>query len=472
MRRVLIAAAGWATVVAGATRGSDIAPPKPDVREITVSPAPELEQAGQYRLRELPADQIEGDGASLYLRACMLMDALPREELINLGETLEAIDKGPPTDAARGLAGNFGGTVWPCLLEAHRRTKCEWVTTVREEGMTALLPELGKFRMIARLLALRVKVQLADGQRDEALQTIRVTMELGTRLGRGPTLIHALVGAAVCAQALNHIQLWIQQPGAPNLYWALSELPEPLIDLREPIRSELSLVDFTIPEIRKLERGELGPKDAAEIISKIRRSAGAMGAMLAPPAQKDRADLEAAVATAAAFPRAREVLLATGKTPAEIDAMPVSYAVLLAEVHDLRVLAERQARWASRPAHEAVPALFAIQVAAEEAVQVAPSNLLLQSIPSTARASLSAATLQRWVELLRTAEALRMYAATHPTFPSSLDQITAVPVPRDPLTLAPFQAKLAPGEAVLTTTSSMIPPEFRQELELRVTLRK
>jgi hypothetical protein len=58
--------------------------------------------------------------------------------------------------------------------------------------------------------------------------------------------------------------------------------------------------------------------------------------------------------------------------------------------------------------------------------------------------------LDRDVAALRVIEALRMYAAEHNgKLPKSLDEMTAVPVPRNPATGKPFEYRLNGTTAVL-----------------------
>ena len=55
----------------------------------------------------------------------------------------------------------------------------------------------------------------------------------------------------------------------------------------------------------------------------------------------------------------------------------------------------------------------------------------------------------RQINLLRTVEALRMYAAEHGRWPEKLEDIKAVPVPNDPFTEKPFEYAVKDGVALL-----------------------
>ena len=45
-----------------------------------------------------------------------------------------------------------------------------------------------------------------------------------------------------------------QQKDAPNLYWALTRLPRPLVDLRKGIDAESNALIFSFPELRDLDK--------------------------------------------------------------------------------------------------------------------------------------------------------------------------------------------------------------------------
>src|SRR5262249_15831824 len=52
------------------------------------------------------------------------------------------------------------------------------------------------------------------------------------------TLIGYLVGVTIASQAMDVLEEFIQQPDAPNLFWALTDLPSPLISMRNSMAGE------------------------------------------------------------------------------------------------------------------------------------------------------------------------------------------------------------------------------------------
>src|SRR5262249_31453955 len=85
------------------------------------------------------------------------------------------------------------------LDRAARRSYCDWELTdrFREDGIGLLLPDLQAMREFGNLLRLRAKQELLQGKYDRAAQTLQTGLAMARHTAEGPTLIHALVGAAV-----------------------------------------------------------------------------------------------------------------------------------------------------------------------------------------------------------------------------------------------------------------------------------
>jgi hypothetical protein len=95
------------------------------------------------------------------------------------------------------------------------------------------------YRDLARLLCLQARLQIAQKRYDDAIGTIQTGLAMARHIGEGPTVVQGMVGVAVAAMVLHCVEDMAQAPGSPNLYSALQALPHPLIDLNQPISSEL-----------------------------------------------------------------------------------------------------------------------------------------------------------------------------------------------------------------------------------------
>jgi hypothetical protein len=91
-----------------------------------------------------------------------------------------------------------------------------------------------------------LRAEIADGRLDDAVRTAQTRFALARHLGEHPTVIGDLVGIAIAMITLTTLDEMIAQPGCPNLYWALTDLPSPLINTRQGWQGEraLAAVEF------------------------------------------------------------------------------------------------------------------------------------------------------------------------------------------------------------------------------------
>ena len=83
------------------------------------------------------------------------------------------------------------------------------------------------------MLAMRVRLDMLDGKLDQAVEDMQTGFALGRHVGGAPILINSMVGIAISHIMLNQVEEFVQLDKRPNLYWALADLPRPLIDLRQ-----------------------------------------------------------------------------------------------------------------------------------------------------------------------------------------------------------------------------------------------
>ncbi len=101
-----------------------------------------------------------------------------------------------------------------------------------------LLPEVQQIRSLARALQVRFRAEIAQARFDDAIRTAKTMFAISRHLGEHPTLIGDLVGMAIAAMAIGPLEEMLEQPGCPNLYWALTNLPSPLIPLDKGMDGE------------------------------------------------------------------------------------------------------------------------------------------------------------------------------------------------------------------------------------------
>src|SRR5262249_22802283 len=89
----------------------------------------------------------------------------------------------------------------------------------------------------------RFRIEVAEKRFDDAITTAKTMFALSRHLGEHPTLVGELVGLAIANIAIGPLEEMLQQPGCPNLYWALTDLPNPLISLRSGLQGERMMIE-------------------------------------------------------------------------------------------------------------------------------------------------------------------------------------------------------------------------------------
>ncbi|AMV23730.1 hypothetical protein VT84_04910 [Gemmata sp. SH-PL17] len=148
---------------------------------------------------------------------------------------------------------NYGGGAVKQAFYAARLDAVNWELThqARVEGVELLLPDVQQMRMLTTVMKVRARGEIARGEFGAALQTLQAQFALARTFNEHPTLIGHLVGIALGMVAATELEEFVQQPGAPNLFWALTDLPRPLIDLRKGHEGERRLVGKEYDVLRK-----------------------------------------------------------------------------------------------------------------------------------------------------------------------------------------------------------------------------
>jgi hypothetical protein len=287
-------------------------------------------------------------------------------------------------------------------------------------------------RVLARLLALRCRLELAEGRPDAALRPLQTGLQLAAHLGECDSFVPHLVGVGVASAMLSRVEEMIAAPGAPNLYWALTALPRPLLDARRPAAGERDALYRAFPRLRRLGQEALTVEQAGRLAEEVTAALGRLGD---GEATAHQARAVFAALAVEAYPEAKKALLAAGRSPQEVDALPVARAVLLHLTAQYDRAWDEQLRWMSVPYPEGREALdrLARELAPEGAYG---HNLFLRpNLPAAQRTYLAGLRLERQAAALRVVEAVRRHAAAHGGRPpATLADIKIVPVPPDPLT--------------------------------------
>ncbi len=439
-----------------------------------VSAAPEPRFALQY-LFEIPYEEQESGNAAFAYQTAIgeMMRANTGDGAIDNDTLRRWYDE--PIDAlsveeVRSALARFA-PAFRYLEAAARYERCTWEYPSRAEGTQYMMPLLTEYRTLFRLAVAKVKVEMYDGRIDDALRTLRSTVALGRDLGAGPNLIQHLVGLSIAAGTMHQIETLIQNPDAPNLYWALSVLPRPLVDYRRAMQMEAGALWAQLPELRTLEKTVLSNDQVLALWKRTELWSGY---------DEDHSDrwIDKVVDLATVmerYPHAKAHLIAEGYAADKVEAWPALYVVLLDQYHQYRALRDMSFKWTYVPYAQAVEGLKRAETASSSIWTYGLGSVLVNpfvnTLPAMYRISLLDSRLARDIAMLRCVEAIRMYAAANNgTLPDTLSEITSVPVPLDPFQGEPFEYERVGAKAILT---SPIPPDghVRDARRYEITLR-
>jgi hypothetical protein len=325
----------------------------------------------------------------------------------------------------------------------------------------------------AYLLCLRARLEMADGDFDGAARTLRCIFEFGGKLGSDPScIIRPAVGCVIIDHGLRQVETFIQQPEAPNLYWALTSLPRPCIDLSRLMEVADRELYQAMPYLRDLDQKQLSPDQWWDLLEKV-----VDHLVKNVPAKDKKMPSEAyktmlLVAVAEGSSRAKEYLVAHGRKAAEVEVMPDAQAVLLYSTHIYDEICDQFRRSFLLPypesGKERENAKKRLDNTIAFGVEILPLSYWFA--PRSMNSPDFIANTDRKIAALRIFEAIRMYGASHDgRLPKALSDITAVPIPNDPISGSPFFYHCDGNKALLVsrTPSSFSPGTLSYEIETK-----
>ncbi len=414
---------------------------RPPVK-LTLHPASEPRPALQYQLLPKFLERIPGNAAVYYGKV-----TAEQRPFFSNQEKLDKIEqwrKAPMEELRHDDVQLRLGTIEYFLDQATRCEYCDWQLPIRETLFyTILLPELQQTRQFGRIIGTKARIHVARGEFEEAIRALRIGYALGQDAAEGETLVNALVGMAICNIMSDQVLEFVQQPDAPNLYWALTKLPRPLIDIREATEAEMHAIELSFPEVRDWENATGTAAQWSERLHTFYHKLAEMSGD-----SKMKANAQRAMVTASSirgYPMAKRALIERGLSPEIAEAMPVGQIILLYTMQTYRDLRDDLFKWFSVPYPEfrertdaAMTELRRSVIERREIVPVAGVFL-----PAVQASRTAVVRNDRQIAVLRVIEAIRMYAADHDgQLPRALSNVTKVPVPGDPLTGKPFDYRV------------------------------
>jgi hypothetical protein len=427
---------GWIALMLAA------GPSSPGAREAAVHlyirPMPAPKPALKYQLLPELEELKPGNAAQEYLRCFAEQHAFfyskeavanrARHRKMSLVELrLEPfLDRGGGPPARADWAARMDTLDWQAL----RR--------IQEGTMEGLPAELGPLQLLAESLQIRFRAQVARQHFDDAIRTAKTMLRLSRHLGEHPTEVAGLLGLSVAHLGLDALEEMVQQPGCPNLYWALTDLPCPLVDLHRSVHGERIRVAADL----RLLRGD-APMTPAELETVVGRLSGVLSfareqAGLSPrglrPLLRMRAEDKGRIVAA------RRHLVEAGCKPDLADRFPPLQIILLDEKRDLEIRRDERTKLLPLPLW---------QIDALACGEDGQEGLLADLLPDVVKLRRAQAALERQIAVLRHVEALRLYAAGHDgKLPAKLSDIP-LPLPDDPFSGKPFAYAIEGADAHL-----------------------
>jgi hypothetical protein len=441
--------------------------------KLTLRPQAESKPALKYQLLPGFMDQIPGNAAVYYGKVMAEQQTFFDFKNRALWDKIEDVWQEMPLGELKKETINFPKLSIAFLEQGARCKYCDWQLPIREVPFYEIpLPDIQQSRTFARILAVKARREIAEGKMDEAIKTFQTTYALGRNVAEGETLINGLIGIAMCGIIFPQVTEFVQQPDAPNLYWALTALPHPMVDMRKALAVEAHAIELSFPELRDLENSRRSPEEWRELVHDAAIKLFEIGnnpqspRQPVPPEKLD--DLCQQVHAAA-----KRELIVRGLSREAVDAMSIHQVALLNTLATYRDLLDDGIKAYSLPYPEAIARIDAAAARAADIEQRSESILPIapEIFPALRATRGAVARNDRHFAVLRVIEALRLYGASHVgKLPAKLSDITEVPIPHDPVTGQPFSYRLEGNTAFLESPGVKDParPVLRSPLSFEI----
>ncbi len=305
------------------------------------------------------------------------------------------------------------------------------------------IPELYALRQLTPMLAAQVRLQLADGDLAGALHSLETGFAMARHLGGLAIVGYAEETFDLAEAMLAQLELFVQQPKAPNLYWALADLPHPLIDFRPALAAERVFMYRRFPGVAEARADANAKGMTDEQVEKavaliLRYQINPVPDVLESFDFPRRMELSKRLN--ATYAEDKKLLVAEGRSKEAVEMLPQIQVSIMAAFHRYEQAMDDQIKWLNEPLDQSAEPLE--QLANYIETRSRTKYLFPIAPRSIFRLVRTRVRVERKIKALQIIEAMRDYAAEHGTLPASLEAIKAVPLPRDPVTGKPFEYKL------------------------------
>ena len=477
--------------------------------ELTISPAAEPIPALKYELMPRFADQTPGNAADIYQQAFAMMAQVVEKHkphdpnLVSQFENnLYELQKAPLTDENKILFTQTLDAVQDVLDLIEQGSHCEicdWQIPLRSNDVKRTF--LNKFtRRVGMALAVKAHFQIENKQFGQAIETLKTGLTYSHHIACSGETFGMIVAIDISRMMLAQVEFLINSPDCPNLYWALSNLPVPFIDRQTALRYERDKLYIMFPVLRQIEKQKLTEKDASNLFLTL-----AITSMNRDNDYKSKPfrENEEQIIIQKLYRPAVSFLKDQGYSEQQIMSYAPVHAILIHQLHDLDNILDSFYKWSAKPGQQAYQgsetAFENLQVKQKPmhniledrnfgqlwlnmmddfgTLQFDPerhqslAHFITAELMGIGRFHQLTTRVNQKIAALQCVEAIRIHAAEHNILPPTLEDITSVPVPIDPMTHSKFLYQLDNGIAILTSSANPISeyPDYllRYEIKLR-----
>ncbi|HEX3314735.1 MAG TPA: hypothetical protein VHR72_07565 [Gemmataceae bacterium] len=166
-------------------------------------------------------------------------------------EELEKLDDMPLKDLPVEKLRAYGGSTLRMVDNAARLDHPDWQVLLPLKNSwfdSVTFEELGQLRVLTAFLRLRLRGEIADHRFDDALFTLQTIFALCRHAAEHPSMLGTHTALSMANAATYPLEEMLGEPGCPNLFWALADLPQPFVDVRLGLQGEgiLFLKEFSL----------------------------------------------------------------------------------------------------------------------------------------------------------------------------------------------------------------------------------
>jgi hypothetical protein len=217
--------------------------------ELQVDPAKAPQPATKYSLMPKADKLTDADAVPLYEKAIQAMPGGRQQE--KQVQDWVALPPGqlPQKQVEELIQRNIESL--RLVARAARCKQCNWPKW--KPGANP--PDQSGYRNLGFLINLWARLEIVRRQYDSSLVAMQTGFGMARHVGQGPTTMQAMVGTAIGALMCREVELFVKGKDSPNLYWAMANLPRPLVDVTKAIESErANLKDYNFLVRRQFEK--------------------------------------------------------------------------------------------------------------------------------------------------------------------------------------------------------------------------